>query len=96
MGHWSRKIMEALGAEWVMGTMGARWEWGEQEQGGNRDTEKQHRDWGGWRQGNQSRVGWGIRSRTRTRTQGTGGDRGNGAVDRGTRSRVEALGARQA
>lgn len=31
-GDWdmgSRKIMEALGAEWVMGTMGAGWEWRE-------------------------------------------------------------------
>lgn len=88
--------MEALGTEWVMGTMGARWEWGEQEQGGNRDIEKQDRDWGGWRQGDQSRVGRGIRSRTCTRTQGAGGDSGNGAVDRGTRNRGETLGARQA
>lgn len=26
--------------------MGARWKWREQEQGGDRDIEKQDRDWG--------------------------------------------------
>lgn len=72
----SRKIMEALGAEWVMGTVRARRKWRKQNQGGDRDTEKQSRV--GWRQGDQSRVGWGIRSRTGTRTQGAAGDSGNG------------------
>lgn len=69
--------MEALGAEWVMGTMRARRKWRKQEQGGGRDTEKQNRV--GWRQRDQSRVGWGVRSRTDTRTQGAVGDSGNGA-----------------
>lgn len=41
--------MDELGREWVMGTMGARWEWREQEQGGDRNTEKQKGTGVGWR-----------------------------------------------
>lgn len=67
--------MEALGAKWVVGTMGARWKWREQEQGGDKDIEKQDRDWG--------RMGTGT-----PKQSGNQGavDIENGAVDRDTRT----------
>lgn len=84
-----RKIVETLGAEWLMRTMGTRWEWREQEQGGTGTLRSRTGTGAGWRQGHESRVG--IRSRTRT--QGAV-DSGNRAVDRDTR--VVALGTREA